>query len=468
MNRADHRRGLVSGQEGPLTQAQTPVNIRPAVGTSEETIGQRVRRLRIEQGLSLRDVAGPGISFAHVSRIEAGRRNASLEAIELLARRLGVSPEYLRTGRRARGYVLRERRLADADLELRLDRDVDRAEALFRAEIDSSSGFELDDVLTARAHAGLGLLAYRRSAVREAAHHLEAATASGFLQPASRPDVYETLGAAYTASGAPAKAIALFEGCLDQLSEAPSADAAVAVRFLTYLALAASSLGDAERVSRALAEATERVEHAEVPQSQAALYWALAISASNEGQSAKAMEYALRTINLLEEADDAVQLARAHVFAAQMLNREDEFGEAERHLEAAAEGLGTSADAIDLGLLRSEQAKIAAVRGDGEAAMALALEATRLLRDDVRYGGNKWHAVAAAQAAAGDVDGASASYGNAVRVLEERRQWREAAHVARESARFLRTARREDEAWEFLDRAAALGGRQTLRPAPAG
>ena len=205
MNRADHRRGLVSGQEGQLTQAQTPVNIRPAVGTSEETIGQRVRRLRIEQGLSLRDVAGPGISFAHVSRIEAGRRNASLEAIELLARRLGVSPEYLRTGRRARGYVLRERRLADADLELRLDRDVDRAEALFRAEIDSSSGFELDDVLTARAHAGLGLLAHRRSVVREAAHHLEAATASGFLQPASRPDVYETLGAAYTASGAPAK-----------------------------------------------------------------------------------------------------------------------------------------------------------------------------------------------------------------------------------------------------------------------
>jgi transcriptional regulator with XRE-family HTH domain len=454
-----------------LTQAQTPVNIRPAVGTSEETIGQRVRRLRIEQGLSLRDVAGPGISFAHVSRIEAGRRNPSLEAIELLARRLGASPEYLRTGRRARGYVLRERRLADADLELRLDRDVERAEALFRAEIDSSSGFELDDVLTARAHAGLGLLAYRRSALREAVHHLEAATASGFLHPASRPDVYETLGAAYTAYGAPAKAIALFEECLAQLSEAASsapADGGLAVRFLTYLALAASSLGDADRVNRVLAEATERAEHAEIPQSQAALYWALAISASNEGQSARAMEYALRTIKLLEETDDAVQLARAHVFAAQMHNREDELGQAERHLEAAAEVLGASADAIDLGLLRSEQAKVAAARGDGGAAMALALEAARLLRDDVRYGGNKWHALAAAQAAAGDVDAASASYGNAVRVLEERRQWREAAHVARESARFLRAVRREDEAWEFLDRAAALGGRQTLRPANAG
>ena len=449
-----------------MTRARTHVNIRSAVGTSEETIGERIRRLRIEQGLSLREVAGPGITFAHVSRIEGGRRNPSPEAIELLARRLGTSPEYLRTGRRARGFLLRERRLADAELELRLNRDVERAEGLFRAEIDPSAGFEPDDVLTARAHAGLGLLAYQRSALGEAIRHLEAATGTGFLHPARCPDLHETLGAAYSAYGAPAKAIALFERCLAQLTEAPSADAVIAVRFLTYLALAASSLGDTDRVRTALEEATERA--AGVPQSQVALYWALAIGASNEGRSAAAREYAERTIGLLEETEDAAQLARAHIFYAQMLNREDAFGEAEPHLDAAARGLDSSADPTDLGLLRSEQAKVAAARGDSETAMALALEAERLLGDDVRYGGNKWHALAAAQAAAGDVEAASASYGNAVRVLEERRQWREAAHVARESARFLRAARREDEAWEFLDRVAALAGRRTLGPAHAG
>src|SRR5207247_133258 len=81
----------------------------------------------------------------------------------LLARRLGVSPEYLATGRRARGYALRERRLADAELELRLDGEVERAEAVFHAEVNPRPGLEPDEVLTARAHAGLGLLAARRT-----------------------------------------------------------------------------------------------------------------------------------------------------------------------------------------------------------------------------------------------------------------------------------------------------------------
>ena len=55
-----------------------------------ESIGQRLRRLRLEKGLSQRELAGPGVSYAYVSRIEGGQRHPSLRAIRVLARRLGV------------------------------------------------------------------------------------------------------------------------------------------------------------------------------------------------------------------------------------------------------------------------------------------------------------------------------------------------------------------------------------------
>ena len=63
-----------------------------------ETIGQRLKRLRLERGLSQRELAAPGVSYAYISRIEAGTRQPSVKALRRLASKLGVSADYLETG----------------------------------------------------------------------------------------------------------------------------------------------------------------------------------------------------------------------------------------------------------------------------------------------------------------------------------------------------------------------------------
>jgi transcriptional regulator with XRE-family HTH domain len=62
-------------------------------------VGDRIKRLRVEQGLSQRALSEPGISFAYVSRIENGTRTPSLTALMKLAKRLNVTALYLLTGR---------------------------------------------------------------------------------------------------------------------------------------------------------------------------------------------------------------------------------------------------------------------------------------------------------------------------------------------------------------------------------
>lgn len=63
-----------------------------------EPIGKRLRRLRLERGLSQRQLSSPGVSYAYISRIEAGARTPSVKALRHLAGKLGVSVENLETG----------------------------------------------------------------------------------------------------------------------------------------------------------------------------------------------------------------------------------------------------------------------------------------------------------------------------------------------------------------------------------
>jgi transcriptional regulator with XRE-family HTH domain len=65
-----------------------------------ETVGERIRRLRKEKGMSQRTLStlAPAASHPYVSRIESGDRQPSLTVLRQLAKALDVSPVYLETG----------------------------------------------------------------------------------------------------------------------------------------------------------------------------------------------------------------------------------------------------------------------------------------------------------------------------------------------------------------------------------
>jgi transcriptional regulator with XRE-family HTH domain len=63
-----------------------------------ETVGERIRRLRGERGLSQRELSEPGLSYAYLSRIEVGQRVPSEKALRKVAAKLGVTPLFLEFG----------------------------------------------------------------------------------------------------------------------------------------------------------------------------------------------------------------------------------------------------------------------------------------------------------------------------------------------------------------------------------
>lgn len=64
-----------------------------------ETFGERLRRMRVEQGFSQRELAElSGVSNAYLSRLEKDERSASVKMIRKLSIPLRVSPSFLELG----------------------------------------------------------------------------------------------------------------------------------------------------------------------------------------------------------------------------------------------------------------------------------------------------------------------------------------------------------------------------------
>jgi transcriptional regulator with XRE-family HTH domain len=286
-----------------------------AVGLSPEgpveTIGQRLRRLRHERGLSQRELASPGVSYAYISRIEAGARRPSVKALRMLARKLGVSADYLETGSEIRDVDERELRIADAELELRLDGDTDQAESALRRLRDEAVAAG-DPVASARANLALGLASAAAGRNTEAIERLEAGLESAPVSPSVRPEVYATLGRAYSATRRTDLAIELFERCLDEIAEQAPDDHSARVRFTAYLSSALTDVDDPDRAKSVLASALEQADDVTDAYVRVRAYRSLARLSDAQRRPLAALDYMRRAVALLAVMDESIDLARVY------------------------------------------------------------------------------------------------------------------------------------------------------------
>jgi transcriptional regulator with XRE-family HTH domain len=425
-------------------------------GGSAETIGARLKRLRLQSGFSQRDLSSPGVSYAYISRIEAGARTPSVKALRKLSQKLGVSVEYLETGRDIRDVDDRELRLADAELELRLARNTAEAEKKLTEVFDEAA--QAGDVVSAtRAQLALGLVSAQRGNHLDAVERLEAVLEGGGVSVDSRPDVYATLGQSYAFLGAPERSVRLFRRCLEELGEGPE-HATSRIWFATLLSYALTDSGDYDGARDVIRGALEGGGIDTDPYSRMRLYWSRARLAGIEGRSAEALDSMREAIALLKATDDSLQLARAYLMSAGIEANEGNADVAERQLGEAERLLGESSEPVDRAMSLIGRSRVAALKRDGARAVANARAAMDLLGSTHAGGqGAAVWAFARGLALQGEVDSSIDAYHRAVDLLSVHGQRHDAGLAAVELAALLRNEGRADEADTILRRAYDLG-----------
>jgi tetratricopeptide (TPR) repeat protein len=280
----------------------------------------------------------------------------------------------------------------------------------------------------------------------------------------TRPDLYATLGRAYVAAGMSQRAAEIFETCLDELTEQAPENTAVQVRFATYLSQSLANVGDLTRAEEVVQDALERAKGLSDPYTHVRLYWSLARLSSMQGHAQAALDQVRKAIALLEATEDTAQLARAHLLCAAIMNLQGKGADANPQLDLAEKLLGANPDPVDVASLRTEQAKAAAARGEGDEAVARAREALDVIGDDdPAERGGALFALAQGLALREELEPSNETFEEAVRLLGDSGQWREAAHAYRTWGRLLRDVGREQEALDAFERAADFATR--MQPA---
>lgn len=428
-----------------------------------ESIGERLRRVRKERGLSQRQLAEPGVSYAYISRIEAGSRRPSVTALRKLARKLGVSADYLESGVDVSERERRELKLVEAQLLLKLDGDAAAAEHGLRELVDEANAAG-DVTLAARAHVTLGLALLERGDAAAAAGELEPALGDEDPPFAAQPEPYVALARAYAAAGQAQKAVAFLERCLDEISNRIARHPTYA-RFAVYLGNALADMGEPARARAALAKALDHADEMGDVMMRADLYRSQARLAAAENDHRAALDSLRRAVALLEVTEDTRQLGRGRVVLGAILTGDGQAEAALPHLELAEALLGLQPGVDGLGRLRTEQARAAVELGRADEACALAREALAVIAGrNVPERPVALIALGRAHAARQEIDEARAAYGEALELLREQKRWHELLEAARRWAQILREHGQTEEAAAVLDETMADAVRHGTGP----
>jgi tetratricopeptide (TPR) repeat protein len=422
-------------------------------------VGRRLKEARERAGLSQRQLSFPGCSPAYISRIEAGDRIPSLQLLREMGRRLGVSEDYLATGRER--ALVEEDELVAANVAMRLD-DRETAEHLFTEALERAASPEDE----ARALAGLGQLAFRAGNPHDAVERIEAAIAREGRKAREDPAVADTLGRAYAMVGKLEAAIGVFESSLSRATERD--DFVEIVRFSVLLSNALIDDGNVSRAEELLGQTMAKVDDANDPLVHARLYWSQSRLHAVRNDNRSAARYARKALDILELTEHKYQTARAHQLLAHI---EIDRGHAEEGLDLArkaSELLGESGSPLEHAVFSLEQARALAKLGATEEAASLAMQISgQLAATDPQDAGRAYILLAEIYDEIGERDRAIELYELSAELLEVAPN-RYLVQAYSRLAELLEAAGRKDDALSVLKKAVGLPASVGLRLAENG
>jgi len=277
------------------------------LGAANETIGRRLRRLRKERGLAQRELIGPGVSHAYVSRIEADLRTPSVKAIRKLAAKLGVSPDYLERGLDVDVADERELRVLNSELALRFGGDAAEAERTLSEAAEEASKDGDTPGLT-RAMIGLGNLALARGDHEQALRCFEPALVADEVSPASHLLLYTDTAACYSELGLSDRAESFLRKAIVRLEKEAPGSALARARLELSLGLALIDLERGAEAESLLAGAAEGLRAEVDPEQAIRSLWEQARSDSETGRHRAALNKMRKATALREAMDERKML----------------------------------------------------------------------------------------------------------------------------------------------------------------
>jgi tetratricopeptide (TPR) repeat protein len=268
-------------------------------------LGERVRTLRVNAGLTQTDLAGDRFSKEYVSQIERGKTRPTQETIEWLAQQLGVDPGFLASG-------------VSADERGRIETALARAEALNENHEYADSLAEFQKIrssvlgiaspeLEVRYIAGESWALMRTGELKQAIellNHARTLTEEPLFSDVDRADVLYRIGACRLELSSIQTAISLFTEALTLAERSELPCDRLRADILHRRARCYRRQRDYEAAREDLERALELSEGLNDTRALAHVYFQASITAERQGQWVLARKYAEQAKAQFEELAD--------------------------------------------------------------------------------------------------------------------------------------------------------------------
>jgi transcriptional regulator with XRE-family HTH domain len=422
------------------------------------TLGQRLRALRIERGLSQAALAGDLVSPSYVSLIESGHRSPEREVLDGLARRLGCSPVYLESGVAPDEINEQRLRLQFANIA-RANGELDQAGELYLALTQATTG----EIRTG-ARWGLAQTYEALGQLDAALTELEALTEASRSGEPGAPGLLTLMISkcrVYCQAGDFARSIEVGEAALAEIRALGLDGTEDAIALASALSGSYRSRGDLFSAERLAAQVIQQAERLGSRQAQGHAYWGACTIAMSRGELTLALDLAARALALLGESATLRGLSAMRINYAWLLLRSvpPRLEEADAMLRQAHEALTDMAFAPLLASCETEMAWSALLGGDLGRAAEIARQAGARCTDPKTVELQNARVVAGlAQVLAGQPDAGAEIASDAASRLAAMGAPLEAAQAWRDLADALIDQDKSAQAIHALQRAADCAG----------
>lgn len=426
------------------------------------TLGQRLRVLRNERGLSQVDLAGDLVSPSYVSLIESGKRLPERDVLDGLARKLGCSALFLESGIVPEEVTEQRLRLQFAEIAL-----TNGSTAEAHRQFTELSAAAIREVRL-QALWGLSRTEEGFGNLHEALTHLDELLTAARSGEIGAPELWALLMARcrlYRDAGDYTRSIEVGEDALRELRGLGLEGTEEEIKLASTLVGAYWSRGDMFSAQHLVDQVISRAEQLGSPAAQGSAYWNASVIAQTRGQLTLALDLATKTLAMLSETSQERSLARMRTQYAGMLLRCEppRLDEADAQLRRAHEVLTGMARQQNLARCETEMARSAFLRGDLDLAITTADVAIARCNGPGSVELDAGVIRGLALMMDGQVDAGAAAVSAAAHGFEEQGSRMDAAQAYRDLAEALLQHGRSEEAIAALQSAADCAG---TRPSP--
>ncbi|EFL33532.1 regulatory protein [Streptomyces viridochromogenes DSM 40736] len=333
-------------------------------------IGRRVQRLRVERGLTQRQLAEPVYTPAYISTLESGRVRPSDDALRHLAGRLGVAFDELATGRSARLVTELRLRLTEAQRTLAVG-ETEAAAEQYAGLLDEAGTHGLP-AEQAAALLGLGECALETGELVTGRQYFERAESclAGAPLPTRVPALRGRAVAHYLA-GELRYAVYLLESTLDELNRGGLHDPDALLLLYASAIGPYMDMGAHARAAQAAEFALALAPQSGDPALVARMHRSVARTLVAEGRLAEADASLAKAAELYRGLQIRTELANCHWMRGYVYAQDGQLERAEAELREALGMLSAKRAALYSSQVAVELADVLHRRGKSDEASAL-------------------------------------------------------------------------------------------------